>query len=107
LLNYVSSFLFIASNAPQPIPLFCPQLAVGGWGNYANAVAWKVGAVLFAGCVAGVEGEGEDVETRIYQEIAITDKHGWTWMKRQKDGGKNIKIQQEQTEGAETQVAAI
>jgi hypothetical protein len=33
---------------------------VGGWGDYANAVAGKVGAVLFAGCVAGVEGEGED-----------------------------------------------
>ena len=32
----------------------------GGWGDYANAVAGKVGAVLFAGCVAGVEGEGKD-----------------------------------------------
>jgi hypothetical protein len=29
----------------------------------ANAVAGKVGAVLFAGRVAGVEGEGKDVET--------------------------------------------
>jgi hypothetical protein len=28
-----------------------------------NRVAGKVGAVLFAGCVAGVEGEGKDVET--------------------------------------------
>jgi hypothetical protein len=35
----------------------------GRWGDYANAVAGKVGAVLFAGCVAGVEGEGKDVET--------------------------------------------
>jgi hypothetical protein len=32
----------------------------GGWGDYANAVAGKIGAVLFAGCVAGVEGEGKD-----------------------------------------------
>jgi hypothetical protein len=31
-------------------------------GDYADAVAGKVGAVLFAGCVAGVEGEGKDVE---------------------------------------------
>jgi len=35
----------------------------GGWGDYADAVAGKIGAVLFAGCVAGVEGEGKDVET--------------------------------------------
>ena len=41
-----------------------------------NAVAGKVGAVLFAGCVAGVEGEGKDVETRMYPEIATTDGHG-------------------------------
>jgi hypothetical protein len=33
----------------------------GGRGDYANAVAGKIGAVLFAGCVAGVEGEGENV----------------------------------------------
>jgi hypothetical protein len=32
----------------------------GGWGDYANAVAGKIGAVLFAGCVAGVEGKGKD-----------------------------------------------
>jgi hypothetical protein len=32
----------------------------GGWGDYADAVAGKNGAVLFAGCVAGVEGEGKD-----------------------------------------------
>ena len=31
-----------------------------GWGDYADAVAGKIGAVLFAGCVAGVEGEGKD-----------------------------------------------
>src|SRR6266436_3929939 len=35
----------------------------GGWGDYADAVAGKIGAVLFARCVAGVEGEGKDVET--------------------------------------------
>ena len=35
----------------------------GGWGYHTGAVAGKVGAVLFAGCVAGVEGEGKDVET--------------------------------------------
>ena len=42
----------------------------GGWGDYANAVAGKVGAVLFAGCVAGVEGEGKDVETGMYAETS-------------------------------------
>lgn len=36
----------------------------GPWGNYADAVAGKNGAVLFAGCVAGVEREGKDVETK-------------------------------------------
>ena len=36
----------------------------GGWGDYANAVAGKIGAVLFARCVAGVEGKGKDVETQ-------------------------------------------
>ena len=36
---------------------------VGRWGDYANAVAGKVGAVLFAGYVVGVEGEGKNVET--------------------------------------------
>jgi len=35
----------------------------GGWRYYADAVAGKIGSVLFAGCVAGVEGEGKDVET--------------------------------------------
>ena len=40
-----------------------PTYDAGGWGHYAGAVAGKVGAVLFAGCVAGVEGEGKDVET--------------------------------------------
>ena len=35
----------------------------GGWGYYTGAVAGKIGAVLFAGCVPGVEGEGKDVET--------------------------------------------
>jgi hypothetical protein len=42
----------------------------GGWGDYANAVAGKIGAVLFAGCVAGVEGEGKDVETGMYAETS-------------------------------------
>jgi hypothetical protein len=37
-------------------------------GDYANAVAGKVGAVLFAGCAAGVEGEGKDVETGMLRE---------------------------------------
>jgi hypothetical protein len=32
----------------------------GGWRYYAGAVAGKIGAVLSAGCVAGVEGEGKD-----------------------------------------------
>ena len=41
---------------------------VGGWRYYANAVEGKVGAVLFAGCVAGVEGEGKDVETECCEE---------------------------------------
>jgi hypothetical protein len=49
---------------------------VGGWGDYADAVAGKNGAVLFAGCVAGVEGEGKDIETGMYPEIATTDGHG-------------------------------
>jgi hypothetical protein len=54
------------------------------------------GAVLFAGCVEGVEGEGKDVETRVYPEIATTDSSagGPTRMntdERQKDGGKKIK----------------
>ena len=45
-------------------------------GDYANAVAGKVGAVLFAGCVAGVEGEGKDVETEFYAEDVTIDGHG-------------------------------
>jgi hypothetical protein len=31
------------------------------------------GAILFAGCVAGVEGEGKDVETGMYPQVATTD----------------------------------
>jgi hypothetical protein len=42
----------------------------GRWGDYANAVAGKIGAVLFAGCVAGVEGEGKDAETGMYTETS-------------------------------------
>ena len=42
----------------------------GRWGDYANAVAGKIGAVLFARCVAGVEGEGKDVETGMYAETS-------------------------------------
>jgi hypothetical protein len=38
-------------------------LDAGGWGDYAGAVAGKDGAVLFAGRVAGVEGEGKDEQT--------------------------------------------
>jgi hypothetical protein len=38
--------------------------------DYADAVAGKNGAVLFAGCVAGVEGESEDVETECGAEVA-------------------------------------
>jgi len=45
---------------------------VGGWGDYANAVAGKIGAVLFAGCVAGVEGEGKNVETEMHPEAVTT-----------------------------------
>jgi hypothetical protein len=48
----------------------------GGWGDYADAVAGNIGAVLFAGCVAGVEGESKDVETGMYPETATTDRHG-------------------------------
>jgi len=63
LFNYVSSSLFIATNAPHPFLFSFLRYDAGGWGDYANAVAGKIGAVLFAGCVAGVEGEGKDVET--------------------------------------------
>ena len=48
----------------------------GGWGYYAGAVAGKVGAVLFAGCVAGVEGEGKDFETECGAKSVTTDEHG-------------------------------
>ena len=50
----------------------------GGWGDYADAAAGKIGAVLFAGCVAGVEGEGKDEQEELCEEIATTDEHGWT-----------------------------
>ncbi len=63
LFNYVSSSLFIATNAPHPFLFSFLRYDAGGWGDYANAAARKIGAVLFAGCVAGVEGEGKDVET--------------------------------------------
>jgi hypothetical protein len=42
------------------------RLAAGGWGDYAGTVAGKIGPVLFAGCVAGIEGEGKDIETECY-----------------------------------------
>jgi len=64
LFNYVSSSLFIATNAPHPFLFSFLRYDTGGWGDYANAVAGKIGAVLFAGCVAGAEGEGKDVETK-------------------------------------------
>ena len=51
-------------------------LDVGGWRDYANAVAGKVGAVLFAGCVAGVEGEGKDVETEWCAESVTVEWSG-------------------------------
>jgi hypothetical protein len=51
-----------ATSAPHPF-LFSFLRYDAVWGDYANAVAGKIGAVLFAGCVAGVEGEGKDVET--------------------------------------------
>ena len=38
--------------------------------------AGKIGAVLFAGCVAGVEGEGKDEQEELREEIATTDGHG-------------------------------
>ena len=44
----------------------------GGWGDYADAAAGKIGAVLFAGCVAGVEGEGKEVETGMHPEAVTT-----------------------------------
>ena len=54
---------FIATNAPHPFLFSFLRYDAGGWGDYTNAVAGKIGAILFAGCVAGVEGEGKDVET--------------------------------------------
>ena len=63
LFNYVNSSLFIATNAPHPFLFSFLRYDAGGWGDYADSVAGKIGAVLFAGCVARVEGEGKDVET--------------------------------------------
>ena len=63
LFNYVSSSLFIATNAPHPFLFSFLRYDAGGWRYYANAATGKIGAVLFAGCVAGVEGESKDVET--------------------------------------------
>jgi hypothetical protein len=63
----------------------------GGWGYYANAIAGKIGAVLFAGCVAGVEGESKDEQEELREEIATTGEHGLTRTKRQKDRGKKIR----------------
>jgi hypothetical protein len=51
-------------------------LVAGGWGDYAGAVAGKIGAVLFAGCVAGVEGEGKDVETECYAKSLTVEWSG-------------------------------
>ena len=48
----------------------------GGWGDYAGAAAGKNGAVLFAGCVAGVEGEGEDVETECCAKSVTVEWNG-------------------------------
>src|SRR5258705_133575 len=63
LFNYVSSSLFIAGNAPHPFLFSFLRYAAGGSGDYADAAAGKIGAVLFTRCVAGGEGEGKDVET--------------------------------------------
>jgi hypothetical protein len=38
--------------------------------------AGKVGAVLFAGCVAGVEGEGKDVETECCAKSVTIEWNG-------------------------------
>ena len=42
----------------------------GGFRDYADAVAGKIGAVLFAGCVARVEGEGKDEQTECCEKSA-------------------------------------
>ena len=60
LFNYVSSSLFIATSAPHPFFFSLLRYDAGGWGDYANVPTGKIGAILFAGCVAGVEGEGKD-----------------------------------------------
>ena len=52
-----------ATNAPHPFLFSFLRYDAGGWGDYADAVAGKIGAILFARCVARVEGEGKDVET--------------------------------------------
>ena len=49
----------------------------GGWGDYADAVAGKIGAVLFARCVAGVEGEGKDVETECCAKSLMMLRSEW------------------------------
>jgi hypothetical protein len=63
--------LFIATNAPHPFLFSFLRHDARGWGDYANAVAGKIGAVLFAGRVAGVEGEGKDVETECGAESVM------------------------------------
>jgi hypothetical protein len=73
---YFKRLQVLAGRATEPdLPSVAENggLHAGGWGDYADAVAGKNGAVLSAGCVAGVEGEGKDVETRMHTEVATSD----------------------------------
>jgi hypothetical protein len=55
--------------------------------DYADAVAGNVGAVLFAGCVAGVEGEGKDVETECCAKGLTVEWSGGLMGRDGKPGG--------------------
>jgi len=86
LFNYVSSSLFIATNAPHPFLFSFLRYDAGGWGDYADAVAGKVGAVLFARCIAGVEGEGKDLETECYEKGLMMLRIACiTWSRRSRE----------------------
>jgi hypothetical protein len=63
--------LKLAQNVPRRWTGHGNMFIVDGY--YAGAVAGKIGAVLFAGCVAGVEGEGKDVETELRKKIETTN----------------------------------
>jgi hypothetical protein len=58
----------------------------GRWGDYANAVAGKIGAVLFAGCVAGVEGEGKDKQEECGAKSLMMLRSGWVISSRRVAG---------------------